>query len=57
MNIIEEENFPRGGKKPRIKSALKRPKDDDNVSKTYNYLNNVHMFYFVAIQYRECFKS
>lgn len=31
MNFAEEENFPRGGKKPKIKHTLKRPKEDDNV--------------------------
>lgn len=36
MSFIEEENFPRGGKKPKIKPTLKRPKEDDNVREYYN---------------------
>lgn len=61
MNFTEEESFPRGGKKPKIKSALKRPKEDDNVSRRQNlkliFLKNCSHVSFIAIQYRRCFKS
>lgn len=62
MNFTEEESFPRGGKKPKIKSASKRPKEDDNVSRKQIiklkliFGETIHVS-FIAIQYRRCFKS
>lgn len=45
MKTTEEENFPRGGHKPKIRTTLKRPKDD-------NVRKSVAMRFFI---YDECF--
>lgn len=57
MNFTEEENFPRGGKKPKIKPTLKRPKEDDNVSQTFTFVLSFMIIIFAVISCRKCSKS
>lgn len=60
MSFIEEENFPRGGKKPKIKPTLKRPKEDDNVRQSYynTFVQKVRLvIIFIVIPCGKCSKT